>query len=176
MFETEKSEPGIMKRPPRPETEPLFNAVTLTRALLQGIGVSLALMGIYFWGLQHFSDVNAVRAITYTALIIANLSLIVANQSWHKSLSYRIRYPNTVLILITLAVLFLLAAVFTLPGLTAMFDFTPLPLPLLLTVGAIGAVSAHLFGWMNRFSPHAILTRSRSSAIIGDQHGQKNHR
>lgn len=82
VFESEEEEADVMRRPPRQQDEGLFTRETLPLSLLQG-GVVLGVLLLVYAGAlaQGFSE-PGVRTLTFTTIVIANLSLILTNRSW----------------------------------------------------------------------------------------------
>ena len=71
-----------MRRPPRPATEHLFNKQMVVMSLLQGFGVLIILLAIFAISLYRGQGEADARTLTFTALVIANIALIVTNRSW----------------------------------------------------------------------------------------------
>jgi Ca2+-transporting ATPase len=81
-FELEPEEADVMRRPPRPPAARLLDRRFVTRSLLQGAG-AFAVAAIVYLAAQSLGlDERDVRTLTFTTLIIANLSLIFANRSF----------------------------------------------------------------------------------------------
>ena len=85
-FEAEPEEADIMGRPPRRPEEPLFDWRTLGLSLLQGSGVLIIVVAVYIIALFRGQGEYDARALTFTALIIANLGLILTNRSWSETI------------------------------------------------------------------------------------------
>jgi Ca2+-transporting ATPase len=73
-FEGEPSHRDAMRRPPRPPGEPLFGPVQLGLALLQGLVVLIAVLGVYAWALAGHGEDQA-RGAAFLALVLGNLIL-----------------------------------------------------------------------------------------------------
>jgi len=71
-----------MSRPPRGLREPVLDRRVLTICLLQGMGVLLAVLAIYVWALGSGRPDEQVRSVTFGALVVGNLALILVNRSW----------------------------------------------------------------------------------------------
>ncbi len=97
VFEAEPAETNVMQRPPRHPQEPLFSRRTLGLALLQGISVLVVLLGVfaiaYYWGSGELD----ARALAFTTLMIANLSMILVNRSWSRTTLEVLKTPNPAL-------------------------------------------------------------------------------
>lgn len=151
VFEAEPTEPGIMQRPPRPPNQALFDPLTLRVALLQGLIVLAALLGMFAlgfygqvgrWGMEEpNSDELVARSLTFTTLIIANLSLIFANRSGSQPLLQMWQIPNRALVWVCLGTLAGLGLILWLPFLQQLFRLAPLSMPGLLICLLVGSLS-----------------------------------
>jgi Ca2+-transporting ATPase len=97
VFEAESEEPDVMQRPPRSPFEPLFSMKMIALSLLQGVSVLIIVLTVYLFSLYRGHGESEARALTFTALIIANLGLIMTNRSWSHSILSTLRRPNPAL-------------------------------------------------------------------------------
>ena len=136
IFEAERAEPDIMRRPPRNPLERLFSMQTIVLALLQGVSVLAVCLGVYLLaGLNHSPD--AARALTFATLVVAFLVIILVNRSWTRPAWSMLRVPNAALRWVVLGAVLMLAAVLEIPVARRLFHFAPLhPVDLLLSIGA----------------------------------------
>lgn len=127
VFEAEPEEPGVMDRPPRPVAEPLFNRRVVSVALMQGAVVLAAVVAVYLYALlvAHL-DASHVRALSFTALVIGNLGLILANLSWRTSLARTLSHRNRALAWVMGGALAFLLLVLYVPALRSLFDLAAL--------------------------------------------------
>lgn len=95
VFEAEPAEEDIMQRKPRSPSAGLFEKQTVFLGLFQGIGVMLVTMVLYLLCREFVSSYDAVRAMTFTVLVLANLMLILTNKSRQISLLKSISKPNS---------------------------------------------------------------------------------
>ena len=136
-FEAEPEEADIMRRPPRPPEAPLFDWRTLGISLLQGTGVLVIVLAVFFIALTRGQGEYDARALTFTSLIIANLGLILTNRSWSDTILSTFRKPNKALWFIIGGALVVLIGVIYLPFLRRMFHFSTLhPVDLAICLGA----------------------------------------
>jgi Ca2+-transporting ATPase len=151
VFEAEPPEENIMQRPPRDPKEPLFSTRTLGLAVLQGVGILLVLVAVFATALYRGQGELDARALTFTTLIIANLSLILTNRSWSytiwemlRSHSQRISsLSNIALWWVLGGALVFMAFVLYLPILRHLFRFSylhPIDLGICLTAGIFSIV------------------------------------
>jgi Ca2+-transporting ATPase len=126
VFESEREENAIMSRPPRKSTEPLFSRSLWITCLLQGGIVLVVVMTLYAVALYRGRPVDEARAITFTALIVANLGLIFANRSWTRAGWGKGLFRNASLWWVTLGAALFLALVLAIPALRTLFHFSKL--------------------------------------------------
>ncbi|MDA8080564.1 MAG: cation-translocating P-type ATPase [Actinomycetota bacterium] len=82
VFESEQIDPRIMDQKPRKTSEPLFSKKVLAISGIQGLVVLAAVLSVYLWTVLGGRPDDIVRSMTFTTLVIGNLSLIVVNRSW----------------------------------------------------------------------------------------------
>jgi P-type Ca2+ transporter type 2C len=82
VFEAEQVDPLIMRDPPRPVAAPMFDRRTLLLSVLQGLSVLAAVGAVYAWAAVRNLPDTTVRSITFAALVLSNLGLILVNRSW----------------------------------------------------------------------------------------------
>ena len=124
LFEMEQVDPNVMNQPPRKVGSSMFNKRALLIAIFQGLSVLTSAIAVYVWAAQSgFSD-EVVRSITFSALVLSNLGLLLVNRSWRlpiwKTLQQR-RNP-AVKWIISIAMSFLIAMM-TIPVLREVFHF-----------------------------------------------------
>jgi Ca2+-transporting ATPase len=140
-FEMEPDEVDVMKRPPRPRSQRLFNPQFVTTSLLQG-GVALTATLVVFVGAQlnHLSEPD-VRLLTFATLILTNLSLIVTSRSFTRPAVRVWATPNPALWSLMGTALVALTAVSFVPVLRDLFRLSR-PHPTDLAIGAAAAIAA----------------------------------
>jgi Ca2+-transporting ATPase len=109
VFEAEGEEKGVMARPPRPLSEPLFSAPTIIWSLLQGGLVLGVVTAILFVAPGYDFDVDQVRALTFHSLVLCVVALIFVNRSISSSIIAAIVRPNPALAIV-LPIIFVLLA------------------------------------------------------------------
>jgi len=86
VFEVEPEDEGIMGRPPRSPHEHLLSPRMIALSIGQGAVAFLMVAGIYSYAIARgFSD-DTIRGITFAALVLGNLCLLLSNRSWNKTL------------------------------------------------------------------------------------------
>jgi P-type Ca2+ transporter type 2C len=141
VFEAESEEADVMQRPPRSATDHLFNRQMVTMSLMQGFGILVILVSIFAVALYRGQGEEDARALTFTALVIANVALIVANRSWSRSIFAILRAANPAMWWVAGGALVFLTLVLYVPFLRTLFHFSTLHLnDIALCLGA-GALS-----------------------------------
>ena len=139
IFEAEEAEANVMQRPPRKPSERLFSAPTIGVAVMQGLSVLAVCLSVFLLARGDHSD-EAARALTFSALVIAFIVIILVNRSWTGSAIAMVRVPNTALRWVVVGACTFLAAILFLPFARELFHFAPLHVnDLFLSLGA-GAV------------------------------------
>jgi P-type Ca2+ transporter type 2C len=148
VFEAEPPEANVMKRPPRNPTEPLFSRQMLSLAVLQGIGVLLILVIIFAIALYRQQGELDARALAFTTLIVANLSLILTNRSWTRTILATVQAPNPALWWVIGGAIAFMGLVLYVPFLRHLFRFSTLH-PIDLGICLVGGVfSVIWFEWL----------------------------
>jgi len=144
IFEAEGAEADVMRRPPRSSDERLFSRRTILVAVLQGLSVLAVCVGVFLIARRDHSP-EAARALTFAALVVAFLAVILVNRSWTRTAVAMLRVPNAALGWVVLGASVLLAVVLVVPFAQRLFHFAPLHVTdLLLSLGA-GAVCVTWF-------------------------------
>lgn len=138
VFEAEKEEDGLMSRPPRPVSEPLFSGPTILWSLAQGLVTFGVVAAVYLAAPLSGLEVAEARATTFAALVIAIVALILVNRVRTASLLAALSRRNRALGVIVLAVSAVLALVLLLPQARALFGFALPPADWLVAPVAAG--------------------------------------
>ena len=94
VFEAEAEESEVMRRPPRPPDEPMAPASFIAWSLFQGLFASLIVAGVLFVGLRRGMPVDEIRALTFFALVLAIVGLVLINRTFSASVLTALRRPN----------------------------------------------------------------------------------
>ncbi|HET9782860.1 MAG TPA: cation-translocating P-type ATPase [Candidatus Dormibacteraeota bacterium] len=140
VFEAEPEETNVMRRPPRPPAEPLVPRSLILRSFIQGLSALVVVIGVYALSIARSTPENELRAITYFAVIVVIVVLVLANRTLGASLIDAIRRPNSALALVLLAVTAVLTLSILLPAARSLFGFGPLHADDLTLVALAGAV------------------------------------
>ncbi|MDD1687292.1 cation-translocating P-type ATPase [Methanoregula sp.] len=158
VFESEREEENVMDRPPRNRNERLFTKKTLALSLIQGFVVLAVVMGIYLNALARGLGEPEVRTLTFTTIVIANLSLILTNRSWSGMIVTTLRTPNRAMAWVFTGTLVCLLLVLFIPALQDLFRFGSVSLVDLLICALAGIGSVIWFEcwkyWRRRAGTH----------------------
>lgn len=123
VFEAEEVDPRIMDQPPRGLGEAILSRRVLVISALQGITVLAAVLSVFCWAVNAGRPDDVVRSLTFAALVIGNLSLILVNRSWRLTAWQALRQRgNRALKWIIGAASVLLVVLLTVPGLRDAFN------------------------------------------------------
>ncbi len=143
VFEAERDEDGLMDRPPRPVDEPLFSAPTILWSVVQGVVAFAAVAAIYVLAPAYGVDAAQTRTLTFTALVLSIVALILVNRVRAASVVVALSRRNRALGYVLAAVLVMLGVVVLVPGARALFGFA-LPAAPWLIAPLLAAISTLL--------------------------------
>ena len=141
VFEAEPEEKNIMNRPPRNLQERMFGRKDLVLSLVQGTSMLAGVITILLYALYTGKGEVDARTLTFATLVIANLTLIVANLSWSQSIIKTLRSENKALRYMLAGALSGLLLVLYVPALRSMFRFSLLHGDDLMIVFFVGFLS-----------------------------------
>jgi Ca2+-transporting ATPase len=144
-FEMEPEEADVMRRPPRDTRQRLFDRHLVARSLFQGTGATFICAAMFFATLWLAFPVSAVRTMTFSTLVVANLALIFTNRSLTGTSLSRALRPNRALTALASSALLLLLAVLYTPYLQAVFLLSA---PTAAQLAACVAAGAAVVGWV----------------------------
>ena len=137
IFEAEREESNVMNRPPKKLNEPFFGSRKILFSCLQGVGILAVTAAIYFECLYLGFDINQVRAMTFTTLIISNVAVILTNRSWNDNIFKIIATPNKAVIWVVGGAIFFLSLILNIPFFLDLFQFSKLSLTnIIICIGA----------------------------------------
>ena len=153
VFEAEDEDAQVMERPPRDPRAPLFSQAMMAESLLQG-GLLWLLVGLFYGVLLHTGTApEAARAGAFTALVLSNIALILANRGPSPGYGPALQFRNRALWGMVLATLALLAMVLGIAPLRQLFGFA-LPGPgVMFAALALGLASLALLLATKRLTP-----------------------
>ena len=152
IFEAEQAEADIMSRHPRSVAERLFSARTVAPAALQGLSaLAVCLVIVFLARPSHGPD--AARALSFAALVVSFLTIILVNRSWTRSALSMMRAPNPALWWVLSGAAVLLGGILTVPALQRLFSFSPLHADDLTASLIAGFLCLMWFELLKRFAP-----------------------
>ncbi len=126
VFEAEGEEADLMRRPPRAASSPLFSPALVGWSLLQGTIAFAALAGLYVLTLRGGVAEADARGLTFAALVLVDLALVLVNRTFGTSLVAAIGTRNRALAWVSAVTVALLALVLAFPTTRDLFRFGPL--------------------------------------------------
>jgi Ca2+-transporting ATPase len=124
VFEAEPEEINVMNRPPRNPQEPLFSRRTIRLALFQGLSVLFVLVAVFSFAFYFGDGEFDARTLAFTTLIISNLSMILSNRSWSRTIPEMLHTPNPALWWVLTGGVLFLGIVLYVPLLQHLFSFS----------------------------------------------------
>jgi P-type Ca2+ transporter type 2C len=128
IFEAEKEEVNVMNRPPKKIDEPFFGGGKILFSCLQGVGILIVTVAVYFISIYLAFDIKEVRAMAFTTLIISNIAVILTNRSWTDNIFTIIATPNKAVLWVVGGAVFFLALILNIPFFLDLFQFGKLSL------------------------------------------------
>jgi Ca2+-transporting ATPase len=145
VLEAEPAERDAMRRPPRRRDEPILALRSLLLGLAQGLAALVAILLLYGGSLGRGMTENEARGLAFTALIAANVFLVLVNRAWDSAPFRGFLRPNRALVVVLSAAAAALGLVLYVPVLEDLFRFdAPGPALLAMALGA-GALSVAWF-------------------------------
>jgi Ca2+-transporting ATPase len=141
IFEVEREEADVMRRPPRDPERPLLGRRMIATGLLQGLSVLAVDIVIFGLALAQGRPESLARALAFTTLVFANIGLIFSNRSWSGPIFWTLGRWNAALWWISGLAVAVLALVLYVPFLTNLFRFSRLDAHDVLICGAAAFVS-----------------------------------
>ena len=124
-FENEPAEAGQMQQPPRPLTATFLAGAELARSIVQGLGIAVAVLGVYYVAMRQGEPVAMGRTLVFATLVLSNIFLTLVNRSFTQSVFRTLRVPNRVLWLMLGLTLALLLVTLVVPTARQLFGFAP---------------------------------------------------
>jgi P-type Ca2+ transporter type 2C len=141
VFEAEPEEKNIMNKPPRNLQERMFGRKGLALSLVQGTSMLAGVIVVLLYALYMGKGEVDARTLTFATLVIANLTLIVANLSWSQSIIKTLRSENKALRYVLAGALSGLFLILYVPALRSLFRFSLLHGDDLMIVFFVGFLS-----------------------------------
>lgn len=127
VFEAEREERDVMRRPPRPASKTLVDLPLVLSSLLQGV-VATTLVGVaVFHAIASGASEAVMRTTAFIALLGTIAALVLVNRSFSASLATAILRPNRPIAVIFPLVALLATATIAAEPARALFKFAPIP-------------------------------------------------
>jgi P-type Ca2+ transporter type 2C len=123
IFEAEKDEKNIMSRPPKDINEPFFGARKIFFSCMQGIGILIICLLVYFIGIKMGYSEKSVRTLSFVTLIVSNIAVIISNRSWTFGFIKILSTPNKAVTFIVGGAIIFLILILNIPFLLNLFLF-----------------------------------------------------
>jgi P-type Ca2+ transporter type 2C len=137
VFEAEREEDDVMRRPPRSPAEPPLSLRLIAWGVVQGAFAFAMAGGMFLFALRNGMPDDEVRALTFVSLILGIFSLVLVNRSFSPSLKLALVRPNAALVSILLGVCAVLGLCLAVPPVRELFRFGQLHLDdLALAIGS----------------------------------------
>ena len=159
VFEAEEPEKDIMNREPTDISKPFFGSGKLIVSCVQGFFILVVTLFIYFITIRLGYDSTTVRAMTFVALIIANISTIMTNRSWSESIFTIIKTPNKAVIWILAGTVLFITIILTVPFLINLFQFSTLSI-LQILISVVSGISTIV--WFELYKLRKRMSKRRS--------------
>jgi magnesium-transporting ATPase (P-type) len=125
----EKGEPGVLKRPPRPTDEPIFDRRMIEQTLLSGLYMGVVAFGVFYW-LQHvwgWSEFDARNTLLLLMVLFENVHIFNCRSEERSAFQIPLR-GNWLLIGTVIAAQGVHVLAMYLPGLSEVLEVAPVPL------------------------------------------------
>jgi Ca2+-transporting ATPase len=156
VFESQREEPGAMRRPPRSARHAVISPLTVAMGILQGTVLLAVVAGIYGWSLQSAEDPAIARALAFVALVAGTLGLALTNLSWGRSAASPAVLTHPAFAIAAGTTGAMLVALLAWPAARGMFGFA-LPAALPLALAATAGLAAAL--WFEAVKASGLLAR-----------------
>jgi len=170
----ERAEPGLLRRPPRPANEPIFDAPMLRQTLLSGGVMGVLTYGVFAWLLwQGWSEFEARNMALFLMVAFENVHVFNCRSETISALRIPLAHNWPLVATVAGAQLVHVAAGFT-PGLREVLQVAPIPPAAWLSLAGIALslmAVMEIYKWRARqgtstSAPSTSPARSRLSAWL----------
>jgi Ca2+-transporting ATPase len=145
IFEAEKEEKNVMSRPPKDINDPFFGARKIIFSCMQGVGILIISLLVYFIGFKMGYSEKSVRTLTFVTLIVSNIAVILSNRSWTNNFFKILLTPNKAVKWIIGGAILFMILILNIPFLLDLFQFEKIGYPEILVCIAAGFSSTCWF-------------------------------
>lgn len=153
VYENEPLEKDGMRRPPRPLSLTFLTWKELSISIWQGLVITLGTLGTYQLAVQQGHSEELTRAMVFSTLVVANISLTLVNRSFTHSMFSSFGHNNWLLRGMLILTIGLLAALLYLPMCRDFFHLASLSASQLAIAAGIGLASVlwfEAYKWIRR--------------------------
>jgi Ca2+-transporting ATPase len=126
IYENEPMELNTMQLKPRPFSTTFFNWNELLISIVQGLFITAGTLFIYQYSVQHAFSESLTRALVFTVLISANITLTLVNRSFYYSIFSTLKNKNNLVVLILFITSFLTGLMLYIQPIRVFFGFESL--------------------------------------------------
>jgi len=166
IFEAEKEETNVMSRPPKNINEPFFSAKKILLSCIQGIGILIICLLIYFIGEKMGYTEKALRTLTFVTLIVSNIAVILSNRSWTLNIFKILFTPNKAVKWVVGGAVLFLILILNIPFLIDLFQFEKIGIIEMLSciiAGVFSIIWFELYKYRKTTLDHGPLTLNKKS-------------
>ncbi|WP_458626071.1 cation-translocating P-type ATPase [Winogradskyella sp. PC D3.3] len=153
IYENEPIEKNSMLQKPRPFSVTFFNGKELTTSIIQGLMITLGVLLVYQYAIQHNYSEALTRSMVFTTLISANIFLTLINRSFYYSILTTLKYKNKLVPLIIGITITITAALLFITPFANFFKFETLNITQLLMsviTGFLAVIWYEIVKWNKR--------------------------
>jgi Ca2+-transporting ATPase len=144
VYENEPLEKDGMLRPPRPLSLTFLTWKELSISIWQGLAIALGTLGTYQLAVKQGHPEELVRAMVFSALVVANIALTLVNRSFTASVFTTLKHNNALLRgMLALTIALLLALLYV----PLFRDFFRLASPTVAQLGIASAIGIGSVAW-----------------------------
>ncbi|MET3137810.1 Ca2+-transporting ATPase [Undibacterium sp. GrIS 1.2] len=132
VFEAEQEEANVMNRPPRSTKAKIFDRPLFMMGLQQGVFLLLILVAVYMGSTQLGLHTEQARALTFSAMIVGDIWLILINRSSSLPFFASLKLPNPALWWVIASGVTMLGLALFVPFMSQLFHFLSPPSSVLL--------------------------------------------
>jgi Ca2+-transporting ATPase len=145
VFENEPIEKNAMTQDPRPFTHTFFSWKELNISIIQGLMITLGVLGIYQYAIHLENNEDSTRTMVFLTLVTANILLTLINRSFYYSIFQTLRSKNNLVPIIISLTILLTIAMLSIDVVEKFFGFTQLSIYELVISIFIGSSSVIWF-------------------------------
>ncbi len=121
----EKSEPGVLDKPPRPPTEPIFNRLMIEENVLSGAFIGFVAFGLFYWLLSTGTDEFSARNILLLLMVLfENVHIFNCRSETRSAFRVPLRSNPFLIIAVIMAQSVHIVSMYT-PGLSYVLEAQP---------------------------------------------------